>query len=225
MPVSWKTSDQPEGYETAVARMEAHIEAMRGHAAGELVWLLEHTALYSAGASAKAGDLLDGADLPVHPTGRGGQYTYHGPGQRIAYVMLDLRRRGRDVRAYVHDLEAWLIEVLAGFGVVGRRWEGNVGVWVDRKGVAPAKIAAIGVRVRHWITYHGVALNVAPNLDHYRGIIPCGVRGAGITSLADIGVDASMTEVDVALRHCFAKVFERHDDLRPPAVAEIGAAE
>ena len=220
----WETSTEPEGYEAAVARMEAHIAAMRGHTAEEMVWLLEHPALYTAGASAKPHDLLEGADLPVYSTGRGGQYTYHGPGQRIAYAMLDLRRRGRDVRAYVRDLEAWLIEVLAGFGIEGRRWEGNVGVWVDRPGTTPAKVAAIGVRVRHWITYHGVALNVAPDLGHYRGIVACGVRGAGITSLKDLGIGAGMAEVDLALQHCFAKVFERHADLRSPAPAEIGAA-
>jgi lipoyl(octanoyl) transferase len=225
MAVSWKISREPEDYEAAVAHMEAQVAAMRRGAAPETVWLLEHPALYTAGSSAKASDLLDGTALPVHRTGRGGQYTYHGPGQRIAYVMLDLGRRRRDVRAFVRDLEAWLIEVLAGFGVEGRRWPGNVGIWVDREGAAaPAKIAAIGVRVRHWITYHGVALNVAPDLGHYRGIVPCGVRGAGVTSLADLGVEAGMTEVDTVLQHCFAKVFEPHADLRPPLPSAIGAA-
>jgi lipoyl(octanoyl) transferase len=223
MAVSWKSSPEPEGYEAAVARMEAYIAAMRGGTAEERVWLLEHPALYTAGASAKSGDLLDATALPIHPTGRGGQYTYHGPGQRIAYVMLDLRRRGRDVRAHVHNLESWLIGVLAGFGIEGRRWQGNIGVWVDRGGGSPAKIAAIGVRVRHWITYHGIALNVCPDLGHYRGIVPCGVRGAGVTSLADLGMDAGMAEVDLALQHCFTTVFDDGEDLRPPLPAEIGA--
>ena len=208
MAVSWKSSPEPEGYEAAVARMEAHIAAMRGGTAEERVWLLEHPALYTAGASAKSGDLLDAAALPVHPTGRGGQYTYHGPGQRIAYVMLDLRRRGRDVRAHVHNLESWLIEVLAGFGIEGRRWQGNIGVWVDRGGGSPAKIAAIGVRVRHWVTYHGIAINLEPELEHFSGIVPCGIAEHGITSLWDLGVTPTMSELDAALMATFEEVFE-----------------
>ena len=215
MPVSWKTSDQPEGYEAAIARMEAHIGAMRGCAAGELVWLLEHTALYSAGASAKARDLLDGADLPVHPTGRGGQYTYHGPGQRVIYVMLDLRHYGQDVRAYVQNLEAWIITALARFGVTGETRCDRIGIWVERPSSDAAlglptgedKIGAIGVRVRRWVTFHGAALNVDPDLDHFTGIVPCGVSQHGVTSLAALGKTATMEDVDEALKAAFATTF------------------
>jgi lipoyl(octanoyl) transferase len=188
--------------------MEARVAAIRAGAAPELVWLLEHPALYTAGTSARDEDLLDPSRLPVHRTGRGGRYTYHGPGQRIAYVMLDLARRGPDVRCHVHRLEEWIIRTLARFDVCGERRDGRVGIWVVRPGGAEEKIAAIGVRVRHWVTYHGLAINVDPELAHYRGIVPCGIAEHGVTSLASLGVRATVEEVDTALRTVFAEVFE-----------------
>ena len=188
--------------------MEARVAAIREGAAPELVWLLEHPPLYTAGTSARDEDLLDPRRLPVHRTGRGGRYTYHGPGQRIAYVMLDLTRRDRDVRCHVHRLEEWMIRTVARFGVKGERRDGRVGIWVARPGGGEEKIAAIGVRVRRWVTYHGVALNVDPELDHYRGIIPCGIADHGVTSLAQLGVAATMTEVDRTLRERFGEIFE-----------------
>jgi lipoyl(octanoyl) transferase len=207
--VEWQASDAPVGYEAAVAAMEARVAAISSGTAPELVWLLEHPPLYTAGTSAKAGDLIEPALLPVHRTGRGGQYTYHGPGQRVGYVMLDLRRRGGDVRAYVCALEDWLIRTLAVFGLKGERRKGRVGIWIDEGGGRESKIAAIGVRVRHWISFHGVALNVAPDLGHYRGIVPCGISEHGVTSLARLGVTAAMGEVDAALRQSFGEVFGR----------------
>ena len=189
--------------------MEEHVRGMAEGARREMVWLLEHPALYTAGTSARDADLLD-ARFPVYRTGRGGQYTYHGPGQRIAYVMLDLSRRGRDVRCYVRNLEQWLIEALTTFGVTAERREGRVGLWVDMArygGAGEAKIAAIGVRIRRWITYHGVALNVSPDLSHFEGIVPCGIAGHGVTSLGALGVDATMADVDAALKASWEKVF------------------
>ena len=188
--------------------MEARVAAIREGAAPELVWLLEHPPLYTAGTSARAEDLLDPQLLPVHRTGRGGRYTYHGPGQRIAYVMLDLTRRDRDVRCHVHRLEEWMIRTLARFGIRGERRDGRVGIWLARPGGGEEKIAAIGVRVRRWVTYHGVALNVDPELDHYRGIIPCGIAEHGVTSLARLGVGATMEEVDRTLQATFSGIFE-----------------
>src|SRR5712691_8018063 len=205
--IEWRRSDAPVPYEAAVAAMECRAAAIRDGAAPELVWLLEHPPLYTAGTSARAEDLLDPARLPVHKSGRGGQYTYHGPGQRIAYVMLDLNQRGRDVRCHVWRLEEWMIQTLARFKVTGERRDGRVGVWIAGPDRREDKIAAIGVRVRHWVTYHGVALNVDPDLDHYRGIVPCGVTEHGVTSLARLGVTASMAEVDAALRGTFGQVF------------------
>jgi lipoyl(octanoyl) transferase len=205
--VEWRTGAGLTPYEEAVRAMEDRAAAIRAGAAGELVWLVEHPPLYTAGTSAQTGDLLDATRFPVHRTGRGGQYTYHGPGQRVAYVMLDLERRGRDVRRYVGNLEEWLIRTLSRFGVVGERREGRVGIWVARPG-REDKVAAIGVRIRRWVTYHGVALNVAPNLSHYAGIVPCGISQHGVTSLADLGVAATMAEVDAALRAAFEEVFE-----------------
>ena len=181
--------------------------ALQLAAGPELVWLVEHAPLYTAGASAKPEDLILPGRFPVHRTGRGGEYTYHGPGQRVAYVMLDLDRRGRDVREFVRRLEAWLIATLDGFGVTGERRAGRVGIWVDRGAGREDKIAAIGVRVRRWVTYHGVALNVACDLGHYDGIVPCGIRGHGVTSLADLGIDVNMADVDEMLRAKFADVF------------------
>ncbi len=206
--VAWKTSGTLVPYEEAVASMEARVAGIREGREDEEVWLLEHPALYTAGSSAKPQDLTDPSLFPVHRTGRGGQYTYHGPGQRIAYVMLDLRARGRDLRTYVAGLETWLIDTLADFGLRAGTRPGRVGVWVGLGAAGgEAKIAAIGVRVRHWITYHGVSLNVSPDLSHYRGIVPCGIRDAGVTSLAALGIGAPMAEVDEALKRHFERVF------------------
>ncbi len=203
-------------YPAAVAAMERHVAAMARGDEGELVWLVEHPPVYTAGTSARPEDLL-APRFPVYRTGRGGRYTYHGPGQRVAYVMLDLRRRGRDLRAYVHTLEAWLIRTLATFGVRGERREGRVGIWVVDESGCEAKIAAIGVRVRRWISYHGIALNVAPDLDHYRGIIPCGLARFPVTSLAALGVRVGMEEVDAALRRAFEESFGgRTREAAPP---------
>jgi lipoyl(octanoyl) transferase len=206
--VEWRISTIPVDYEPAVDEMEARVAAIRAGVAPELVWLLEHPPLYTAGTSARDQDLLDPRGLPVHRTGRGGRYTYHGPGQRIAYVMLDLARRGPDVRCHVHRLEEWIIRTLARFGIKGERRDGRVGIWVVRSGGGEEKIAAIGMRVRRWVTYHGMALNVDPELDHYRGIVPCGIPEHGVTSLARLGVRATMAELDEALRATFAEVFE-----------------
>ena len=206
----WRISDLPVPYGEAVAEMEARAAAIAEGRARELVWLLEHPPLYTAGTSADTRDLIDPKRFPVFKTGRGGQYTYHGPGQRVAYVMLDLKRRKPDVRAFVEDLERWLIAALAEFNVTGELREGRVGVWVRRpeKGLtAEDKIAAIGVRIRKWVTFHGVSLNVDPDLDHFTGIVPCGISQFGVTSLADLGLTATMSDVDIALKRTFAEVF------------------
>ena len=193
--------------------MDERVAAIRAGRAHGLVWLLEHPPLYTAGTSARESDLVAPGRFPVFRSGRGGQYTYHGPGQRVAYMMLDLAQRGADVRRYVCDLETWLIAALARFNVKGERRSGRVGVWVDRardKGIGREdKIAAIGVRVRHWVTLHGVALNVDPDLGHFAGIVPCGIADArfGTTSLADLGICVQMAEVDAALKGAFAEVF------------------
>jgi lipoyl(octanoyl) transferase len=205
--VEWRVSDAAVPYPEAVAFMEERVAAIRAGTGPETVWLLEHPPLYTAGTSAREGDLLKPDRFPVYPTGRGGQYTYHGPGQRVAYVMVDLRRRGPDVRAYVRDLEEWIIRSLAAFNVTGERREGRIGIWVDRGGGREDKIAAIGVRIRHWVTYHGIAINVDPELGHFDGIVPCGIRGAGVTSLWDLGVTPTLAEVDTVLRETFGKVF------------------
>jgi lipoyl(octanoyl) transferase len=215
-PVEWRVSAGYVDYETAVREMEARVARIAAGEAPEAVWLLEHPPIYTAGTSAKDADLLD-PRFPVHRTGRGGQFTYHGPGQRVAYVMLDLTRRRRDARAYVCGLESWLISTLSDFSVIGERREARVGVWVKRPekargptgDLAEDKIAAIGVRLRQWISFHGVALNVAPDLSHFSGITPCGVRDShlGVTSLADLGVTATMGDVDAALRRRFIEVF------------------
>ncbi|MBI4968539.1 MAG: lipoyl(octanoyl) transferase LipB [Rhodospirillales bacterium] len=205
-PVSWRISDRPVPYPEALARMEADVAAIRAKEAPELVWLLEHPPLYTAGTSADPRDLLDPDRFPVYASGRGGQYTYHGPGQRVAYVMLDLRGRGADVRRFVHNLEEWLILTLARFNVTGERREGRVGIWV-RDGAGESKIAALGVRIRHWVSFHGVALNVDPDLDHFRGIVPCGIAQHGVTSLWALGHTASLAEIDAALMECFEVAF------------------
>ena len=203
--LEWKTAQGPVPYPEALAEMEARVDAITAERAAEQVWLLEHPPIYTAGTSAKDEDLLD-ARFPVYRTGRGGQFTYHGPGQRVGYVMLNLKNRKADVRAYVEDLEQWLIETLALFGVKGERRQGRVGIWVVRKN-REDKIAALGVRIRHWVTFHGVALNVNPDLSHFAGIVPCGVRDHGVTSLADLGIAVTMADVDAALKQSFEKIF------------------
>ena len=209
-PVEWAVSTGRVDYEPAVAAMEARVAAIAAGQASELIWLLEHPPLYTGGVSAKDGDLLDAGRFPVHRSGRGGQYTYHGPGQRVAYVMLDLNARGRDVRRLVRALEQWLIDSLATFGVEAGVRDGRVGVWVERKGAGWSredKIAAIGVKVRKWVTFHGISLNVEPDLDHFGGIVPCGITEHGVTSLVDLGVLATMDEADAALRSAFHDLF------------------
>jgi len=196
-------------YPDAVAVMEERAAAIAAGRARELVWLLEHPPIYTAGTSSRPADLVMPERFPVYRTGRGGQFTYHGPGQRVAYVMLDLKQRGTDIRTFVAGLERWLILTLERFGVVGERREDRVGIWVGRPGPPPRedKIAAIGVRVRRWVSLHGISFNVDPDLGHFTGIVPCGVRDHGVTSLADLGVAASMAEVDRALRESFLQVF------------------
>ncbi len=210
-PIGWQISDSLVPYEAAVTAMDARAEAIAAGHAGELVWLLEHPALYTAGTSAKPGELIE-ARFPVHQAGRGGQMTYHGPGQRVAYVMLDLKRRGPDVRRFVATLEEWIIRTLAAFNVRGERREDRIGVWVRRpeKGEGREdKIAALGIRVRQWVTLHGIAINVEPELAHFAGIVPCGVSEEryGVTSLADLGLTTTMAELDMALRREFEALF------------------
>ena len=213
-PVRWVVAPAPVPYEEATAFMEDRVAAIHAGEADEMIWLLEHPPLYTAGVSAKSDDLID-ARFPVFQTGRGGQYTYHGPGQRVAYVMLDLNRRGRDVRAFVRGLEQWIIGALAAFNVEADVRDGRVGVWVERRFVGDDgsprtredKIAAIGVKVRRWVSFHGISLNVEPDLDHFGGIVPCGIREHGVTSLADLGLTTSMDDADVALKTAFEQVF------------------
>jgi len=218
-PVAWAVSTGYVDYEPAVAAMEARVAAIAAGEAEEVVWLLEHPPLYTAGVSAKDDDLLAPDRFPVHQTGRGGQFTYHGPGQRVAYVMLDLNRRGKDVRAFVHGLEDWIIGALDRFGVEAGMREGRVGVWVERKGAGWSredKIAAIGVKVRKWVSFHGISLNVEPDLDHFGGIVPCGITEHGVTSLVDLGVLATMDEADGALKASFQRVFGPIQDGEAP---------
>jgi lipoyl(octanoyl) transferase len=203
--VRWQTEETPVAYDRAVAFMEAKAGAIRDRGEDDLVWLLEHPPLYTAGTSANVRDLIAPA-FPVYQTGRGGQYTYHGPGQRVAYVMLDLQKRGADLRRYIYDLEEWLITSLRVFDVKGGRRDGRVGIWVAANG-AEAKVAAIGVRVRKWVTYHGVAINLDPDLTHYQGIVPCGIKEYGVTSLRALGIDISMAELDRALRRSWDGIF------------------
>jgi lipoyl(octanoyl) transferase len=214
----WATSLGFVDYPEAVAAMEARAAAIAEGRACELVWLLEHPPLYTAGVSAKAFDLLQPDRFPVFESSRGGQFTYHGPGQRVAYVMLDLAARRKDVRAFVGALEAWIIDALAALGIAGETRKGRVGVWVEHgEPVAEDKIAAIGVRIRRWVSFHGVSLNVAPDLEHFGGIVPCGVTGHGVTSLADLGLAAGMADADAALR----AAFERQFGATQPAAAPI----
>lgn len=216
-PIEWRVSDTLVDYADAVAIMDARAAAIARGEASELVWLLEHPPIYTAGTSARDEDVLQ-ARFPVHQTRRGGQMTYHGPGQRIAYVMLDLNARGRDVRRFVASLEAWVIATLATFNIRGERREDRVGVWVTRPEKAPVivrgaslpaedKVAAIGIRLRKWVTFHGISLNVEPDLNHFSGIVPCGVSGYGVTSLRDLGLTTEMADVDLAMRETFREVF------------------
>ena len=208
-PVEWRIEGEPVDYPAAVAFMERRVADIRAGRAPEMVWLLEHPPLYTAGTSAKECDLLDPGRFPVYRSGRGGQFTYHGPGQRVAYVMLDLKTRGGDVRRFVRDLEAWIIATLARFNVRGERRDGRVGIWIDRTAETGRedKIAAIGVRLRHWVSYHGIAINLEPDLSHFDGIVPCGVTEHGVTSLVDLGLPVTLPDLDVALKLAFAEVF------------------
>ena len=219
-PAGWAVSPGLTPYEDAVAAMEARVQAIHDGTAGELVWLLEHPPLYTAGVSSRPSDLLDPGRFPVFEAGRGGQYTYHGPGQRVAYVMLDLRRRDRDVRAFVQALEAWIIDALAAFNVKGDVRPDRIGVWVERKtpGVKARedKIAAVGVRLRRWVSFHGISLNVEPDLTHFSGIVPCGIAAHGVTSLVDLGRPVTMDEADAALRSSFEAVFGPVREEAPP---------
>ena len=206
----WETETGLVPYEAALARMDAEVASIARGEAEELVWLLEHPPLYTAGTSARDSDLIEPDRFPVYRAGRGGQYTYHGPGQRVAYLMLDLKRRGEDIRAFVAALEDWLIATLAEFNVKGERREDRVGVWVRRPEKGPGvedKIAAIGIRVRHWVSFHGISLNVDPDLSHFSGIVPCGVQQHGVTSLVDLGLPITMEDADIALKKAFARIF------------------
>ena len=222
MTTEWAISEGLVGYPEAVAAMESRAAAIAAGEANELVWLLEHPPLYTKGASAQDGDLLDPARFPVFDTQRGGQFTYHGPGQRVAYVMLDLTQRGRDVKQFVCSLEDWVIQTLATFNVKGERRKGRVGVWVDRTRpggqLREDKIAAVGVRLKKWVSYHGISLNVEPDLSHFGGITPCGINqdGLGVTSLADLGQLIPMHEVDVAMKAAFERVFGNVVRAEPP---------
>lgn len=218
-PTEWAISTTPVPYEAAVNAMEARVEAIAQGEAGELVWLVEHPPIYTAGVSAKPADLLTPARFPVFKTGRGGEFTYHGPGQRVAYVMLDLRRRGRDVRVFVASLEDWLIHALLLLNVVGERRCGRIGVWVTRLvegSPREEKIAAIGVKLRRWVSFHGISLNVDPDLDHFAGIVPCGLTDYGVTSLAQLGVPITMAQADQALKEAFVRVLGPAQDAPAP---------
>lgn len=214
-PVDWLIAPEPVGYDDAVAFMEERAALIAEGKADELVWLVEHPPLYTAGTSAQSADLVDATRFPVFKSGRGGEYTYHGPGQRVAYVMLDLKRRRQDVRAFVTALEEWIIRTLDAFNVKGERREDRVGVWVVRPDRPPSldgsaaedKIAAIGIRLRRWVSFHGISLNVEPDLSHFTGIVPCGVRDHGVTSLVDLGLPVTMVDADRALHAAFSELF------------------
>lgn len=211
-PIEWRISDFPVAYDEAVAFMEDRVAQIRAGTAPEMVWLLEHPPLYTAGTSADPSELTDPDRFPVHQTGRGGRYTYHGPGQRVGYVMLDLKKRGEDVRAFVCDLEKWIIRALAEFNIIGETRDGRIGIWVARGAPGSAlyredKIAAVGLRVRKWVSFHGISLNIEPDLSHFDGIVPCGITEHGVTSLVDLGITASTPEVDGVLMRTFGEVF------------------
>ncbi|MGR3491994.1 MAG: lipoyl(octanoyl) transferase LipB [Shimia sp.] len=216
MNVEWRITPGLTDYQEALAEMEARAEAIRAGTAPELIWLLEHPPLYTAGTSARIEDLKDPGRFPVHEARRGGQFTYHGPGQRVAYVMLDVGARGRDVRRFVQQLEAWVIATLAEFNLAGHVREGRVGVWIERPDAPPLpdgtpredKIAAIGIRLRRWVSFHGLSINVEPDLSHFDGIVPCGISGHGVTSLVDLGLPVEMGDLDLALQQTFAGVFD-----------------
>jgi lipoyl(octanoyl) transferase len=200
--IEWRVSQAPVPYDEALAFMEQRAAAIREGSAKECIWLLEHPPLFTAGTSADPAELTNAIGLPVYEAGRGGRYTYHGPGQRVGYVMLDLEKRGKDIRRFVYSLEGWMIDALAQFGVNAHRAEGRIGIWVE-DGDAEAKIGALGVRVRRWVTLHGFALNIAPDLGHYRGIVPCGITDFGVTSLAEMGKQIPLNRVDAALKRRF----------------------
>lgn len=205
--IEWKIANDLVDYNEALNFMEERVAKINEGQASELVWLVEHPPLYTSGTSSKESDLLTPKRFPVYYAGRGGQYTYHGPGQRVVYVMLDLNKRGRDVRKYVADLERWIIESLAEFNVIGETREGRVGVWVERDRGREDKIAAIGVRVRKWVTFHGICINVEPDLSHYSGIVPCGISEHGVTSLVDLGLPVNMNDLDATLKKTWDKIF------------------
>ena len=213
--LQWEISEGEVDYDTALEKMDNHVQKMISGETDEKIWLLEHPSLYTAGTSANKKDLVEPDRFPVIKTKRGGQYTYHGPGQRVVYVMLDLNKRGKDIKKFIEKLEAWIILSLAEFNIVGQRRSGRVGIWIERLDkpknadglLGEEKIAAIGVRVRKWITFHGLSINVDPDLSHFQGIVPCGVKEHGVTSLVDLGLPVSMTDVDIALKKCFSKVF------------------
>ena len=229
-PVEWRIEPGLTAYADALAFMEARADAIRSGEAGELVWLVEHPPLYTAGTSARSADLVEPDRFPVFKAGRGGEYTYHGPGQRVAYVMLDLKRRREDVRAFVAALEEWIIATLDRFNVRGERREDRVGVWVVRPDrpaspdgtPAEDKIAAIGIRLRRWVSFHGVAINVEPDLSHFSGIVPCGVADHGVTSLVDLGLPVTMADLDLALKSAFAEVFGPARESAPAAARKAG---
>ncbi len=220
--VEWRIEPGLTPYEQALAFMEARADAIRQGSAPEMVWLVEHPPLYTAGTSAKAEDLVEPDRFPVFAAGRGGEYTYHGPGQRVAYVMLDLKRRREDVRAFVAALENWIIRTLDRFNVKGERREDRVGVWVARPDRAPMpdgstaedKIAAIGIRLRRWVSFHGISINVEPDLQHFSGIVPCGVADRGVTSLVDLGLPVTMADLDIALKSAFTETFGAADEAK-----------
>jgi lipoyl(octanoyl) transferase len=205
--IEWKIGSNLIDYEEALSFMEERVAEIHLGTARELVWFVEHPPLYTSGTSSKESDLLAPKRFPVYYAGRGGQYTYHGPGQRVVYVMLDLNKRGRDVRKFVADLERWIIESLAEFNIIGETREGRVGVWVERQGGREDKIAAIGVRVRKWVTFHGICINVEPDLSHYTGIVPCGISDHGVTSLVDLGLPVNMDDLDATLKKTWGKIF------------------
>ena len=213
--LQWEISEGEVDYDTALEKMDNHVQKMISGETDEKIWLLEHPSLYTAGTSANKKDLVEPDRFPVIKTKRGGQYTYHGPGQRVVYVMLDLNKRGKDIKKFIEKLEAWIILSLAEFNIVGQRRSGRVGIWIERLDkpknadglLGEEKIAAIGVRVRKWITFHGLSINVDPDLSHFQGIVPCGIKEHGVTSLTDLGLPVSMTDVDIALKKSFSKVF------------------
>ena len=215
--VQWEITEEKVDYETALAKMDNHVEKMIQGEAGEKIWLLEHPPLYTAGTSADRKDLVEPNRFPVFETKRGGQYTYHGPGQRVVYVMLDLNKRGKDVKKFVKNLETWIILTLSEFNVIGQSRDGRVGIWVERPdkplnnngAIEEEKIAAIGVRLRKWITLHGLSINLDPDLSHFQGIVPCGIKEHGVTSLVDLGLPVSMHDLDNALKKSFSKVFQK----------------